>query len=388
MNLASISAYSRDGLPSPSSPAGQNSGSDEVSQLARARSFMTPKTNALFSDALLSARVGRATLASELNDQIRFRVDRRGTNVSDWVLQPDSPLAHALLESPAGAPLTRQLETAMSTIGPYHDRTNLKGFILPDDLEGVIAARAVALLEDNHDTQGRALRRLGSMGDTLAASDMLQAWRIPMKQRADRAGAWNGEGWITFLPHTARAMLLAAGAYAPHKRREAYLLDAKTRVAFLAGNGAHEVQHSVTDRTSAASLTWMEEGIANAFSRTPHIQKKLAHEAGITVEDYEKRLATPPVFNPGWGVYVRGGESTRAERSEKRERMYDRSQQVVRDLVEIAGAPMGTPAGDQEAFRLLQGRTLYYVPGRLADAIIKHNSLDPSVRDSLLNHLA
>ena len=44
--------------------------------------------------------------------------------------------------------------------------------------------------------------------------------------------------------------------------------DAQARVEFLSGNGAHEVQHSVTDRTPAASYTWMEEGIANVFSRS------------------------------------------------------------------------------------------------------------------------
>lgn len=344
---------------------------------------MTDETRALLPDSLLQARVGRGTLAGELNDQIRFRVRQEGASVADWQLVPDSPLAHAIVDGDAGAALLRQLRTAMSTIGPFHDRSNLKGFILPDDLEGVIAARAVAFLDDPAEPQGRELHRLGAIGDTRAASQLLQDWRQPMRQRAERAGAWNGEGWITFLPHTARAMLVAAGAYAPHRGRESYLLAAKDRISFLAGNGAHEVQHSVTDRTPAASFTWMEEGIANVFSRTPHIQEQLGRDAGLTVAGYRARLAAEPSFQTGWAPHARSGAATRAERGQQRERMYERSQQVLRDLVALAGAPMGTPEGDERAFRLLQGRTLYYVPGRLADAIVAEHGLEPAQREPL-----
>lgn len=353
------------------------------SELGRAVQAMTPESRTLLPDALLRARVGRGTLAGALNDQLRFRVRQQGDRVEEWQLVPDSPLAHAILDTEAGAALLRQLRTAMSTVGSLHDRSNLKGFILPDDLEGVIAARAVAFLEDPAEPQGRELQRLGVVADTRAASDLLQDWREPMRQRAERAGAWNGEGWITFLPHTARAMLVAAGAYAPHRGRESYLLAAKERVAFLAGNGAHEVQHSVTDRTPAASFTWMEEGIANVFSRTPHIQERLGRDAGLTVAGYRAMLRQTPTFETGWAPYARSSAATRAERGQQRERMYERSQQVLRDLVALAGSPMGTPAGDERAFQLLQGRTLYYVPGRLADAIIHEHGLDPAVREPL-----
>lgn len=354
-----------------------------LTERQRAIGAMTPATRAMLPDALLDAKVGRSTLAGELNDQIRFRVEQDGSGVDEWKLHPDSPLAHAIVQSGAGRHLLGQLRAAMSTIGPFHDRSNLKGFILPDDLEGVIAARAIAFLDDPRESEGLELARFGAAGDSQAASQLLQSWRVPMKERADRAGAWNGEGWITFLPHTARAMLVAAGAYSPHRGRETYLLDAKARVEYLAGNGAHEVQHSVTDRTSAASFTWMEEGIANVFSRTPHIQARLADQAGLSVKSYRARLASEPEFRTGWAPYVRTGESKRAERSQQRERMYGTTQSIMRDLVAMAGARMGTPEGDARAFELLQGQTLYYVPGRLADAIIEHNELDPSVRARL-----
>jgi hypothetical protein len=358
-----------------------------VTERDRAVAAMTPQTRAMLPDALLDARVGRGTLAGELNDQIRFRVEQRGASVDQWQLLPDSPLAAAIVQTDAGAHLLGQLRTSMSTIGVHHDRSNLKGFILPDDLEGVIAARAVAFLEDPAEPQGHALARFGAARDARGASELLQSWREPMRQRAERAGAWNGEGWITFLPHTSRAMLVAAGAYAPHRSYEPYLLDAQARVEFLSGNGAHEVQHSVTDRTPAASYTWMEEGIANVFSRTPRVQERLASEAGLSVESYRANLRREPGFQTGWAPYARSGSATRAERGQQRERMYDRSQDVLRDLARMAGADTSTDAGLARAYELMQSRTLYFVPGMLADAIIAHNGLDSGVRDRLRDQI-
>lgn len=357
-----------------------------VTETVRATRHFTARSRSILPEALLDAKVGRGTLAGALNDQLRFRVERRGAEVADWQLVADSPIAAAIAGTRAGERLLRQLRASMSSIGPLGAHTNLKGFILPDDLEGVIAARAVAFLEDPAEVDGVLLGQLGAAGDTRAASRLLQSWRAPMAARADRAGAWNGEGWITFLPHTARAMLVASGAYDPHGSREGYLLRAGDRVRFLAGNGAHEVQHSVTDRTPSATFTWMEEGIANVFSRTPVIQTKLARAAGLSPHSYAAMLGHTPSFETGWGSYARpagvpGSEG--AAREQERERTYDRSQVVLRDLVKLAGGDFRSTAGRAAAYELLQGKTLRYVPGRIADAIIEQHGLDPRVRERL-----
>ncbi len=354
----------------------------------RAVAAMTPQTRALLPDALLDARVGRGTLAGELNDQLRFRVEQVGTDVADWKLHADSPKAAAIVQTKAGERLLRQLTASMSTTGVFGDRSNLKGFILPDDLESVIAARAIAFLEDPAEAEGVQLARLGVAGDTRAASALLQSWREPMAARSARAGAWNGEGWITFLPHTARAMLVAAGGYDPHRSHEAYLHDATKRVNFLAGNGAHEVQHSITNRTPSATFTWMEEGIANVFSRTPVFQQQLARRAGLSPQSYAAMLAHDPSFDTGWKPYRRPGGAAASEATDAaRERNYNRSQVVLRELARMAGADFRSSAGQALAYDLLQGRTLRFVPGRLADAIIEHNGLDPAVRDRLRNQI-
>ncbi|MCW2926930.1 MAG: hypothetical protein JWM86_898 [Thermoleophilia bacterium] len=355
-------------------------------ETAGALQAMTPRSRALLPAALLDAKVGRGTLAGALNDQLRFRVEQRGSSVADWEIVPDSPLAGAIAQTAAGGRLLRQLRAAMESTGTLGRHSNLKGFILPDDLEGVIAARAVAFLEDPAEPEGRRLAALGAAGDTREAGRLLQSWREPMAARAQRAGAWNGEGWITFLPHTARAMLVASGAYDPHASREAYLRKAADRVAFLAGNGAHEVQHSVTDRTPSATFTWMEEGIANVFSRTPVIQAQLARDAGLSPHRYAGLLAHPPSFDTGWTPYARPANAPGAggaAHERERERTYERSQVVLRDLARLAGADFRSSEGRARAYDLLQGRTLRYVPGRLADAIIERHGLDPRVRERL-----
>ncbi len=357
-------------------------------QTKQALASMTPQSRALLPEALLDARVGRGTLAGELNDQLRFRVEQVGTEVADWKLHADSPKAAAIVQTRAGERLLRQLHAAMSSTGTFGDRSNLKGFILPDDLESVIAARAIAFLEDPAEADGVRLARLGAVGDTRAAGELLQSWREPMAARAARAGAWNGEGWITFLPHTARAMLVAAGGYDPHGSHERYLHEAEKRVRFLAGNAAHEVQHSVTDRTPSATFTWMEEGIANVFSRTPAFQSQIARRAGMSTQSYAAMLAHPPSFETGWAPYSRPGGAAASEATDiARERNYDRSQVVLRDLARMAGADFRSTAGRGRAFDLLQGRTLRYVPGRLADAIIERHGLDPSVRERLRDRI-
>ncbi len=354
----------------------------------RAVASMTPQSRELLPDALLDARVGRGTLAGELNDQIRFRVEQVGADVADWKLHPDSPKASGIVQTRAGERLLRQLHASMATIGPFGARSNLKGFILPDDLESVIAARAVAFLEDPAEADGVKLAKLGASGDTRAAGELLQSWREPMAARSARAGAWNGEGWITFLPHTARAMLVAAGSYDPHGSHERYLRDAAKRVKFIAGNSAHEVQHSVTDRTPSATFTWMEEGIANVFARTPVFQAKIARAAGMSAHSYAAMLAHAPSFETGWAPYVRpGGPAASEATDDARERTYNRSQVVLRDLARMAGADFRSSAGKARAFDLFQGRTLRFVPGRLADAIIEHNGLDASVRERLRDRI-
>jgi len=352
---------------------------------------MTPQSRKVLPDALLDAKVGKGTLAGALNDQVRFRVDRSSGDVpEDWKIVPDSPTAAALMQSKAGNDFIKQLRTAANSTGSLGEVSNLKGFILPKDTESVLAGRVLSWLDDPSDPDGRQLARLGELGRTKTAGQVMRKWDGDgeLQQAVARAGAWNSEGWITFMPDTSRAMLTAAGAYGPNKSTEKRLREAARWTNYLAGNGSHEVQHSVSDPSPTAyqgKAKWIEEGTANVFSRTPVFHQRNQQRAGLDPNVYAGRLAHEPSFEPGWKPWTRPAiEKSKQEQNDKdTARNYGDSQVVLRDLVRLAGADFRSKAGQERAFELLQRKSMGYTPGVLADAIIEHNKLDPSVRERL-----
>lgn len=386
MNLSSVSASAAVAkpVPAPVPKPGQTE-----TQLAV--EHMTPQTRELLPDALLDAKIGKGTLAGALNDQVRFRVDRSsGDDPKEWAIIPDSPTAAALMQTTAGADFIKQLRTATESTGSLGRTSNLKGFMLAKDQESVLAGTALAGLDDPTDPDAKALGRAGAKGDTDRAGDIVRGWRSEYKLDASiaRAGAWNSEGWITFMPDTSRAMLTAAGAYGPGKTTEARLREAASWTNYLAGNGPHEVQHSVSDPSPTAyqgPAKWIEEGTANVFSRTPVFHTRNQQRAGLDPNVYAGRLAHEPVFDPGWKPWKRPAiEKSKQQQNEKdTARNYGASQVVLRDLARLAGADFRSKAGQERAFELLQEKSMRYTPGVLAKAIIERHNLEPSVYERL-----
>ncbi|MCW2926931.1 MAG: hypothetical protein JWM86_899 [Thermoleophilia bacterium] len=386
MQLTSISPAAQPKPPTsvPATPSGTTE-----TQLA-ARHF-TPRSRALLPDSLLDAHVGRSTLAGSLNDQVRFRVNRTG-QVADWTISPDSPTAAALTQSRAGRGLLRQLETAMRSTGTLEEVSNLKGFILAEDNESVLAGRVLSWLDDPTDPDGKQLKRLGELNRTTVAGRVMRKWGEGLTTNIARAGAWNAEGWITFMPDTSRAMLVNAGAYDPNRHTEKALLRAKSWTDYLSGNGPHEVQHSVSDPSPTAysgAARWMEEGTANVFTRTPTFQKANAKAANLRPEVYAGHLAHDATFDTGWKPYKRPTLSKDAQKDYDKEtsRNYGDSQVVLRDLVRLAGGDFRSNAGKALAFELLQRKSMRFTPGVLADAIIAKHDLNPSVRERLRDRI-
>lgn len=359
----------------------------KVTQTELAASHLTPESRRVLPDALLDAKVGRSTLAGSLNDQVRFRVRRQG-DVSDWKIVPDSPTASALVQSKAGPALLRQLETAVRSTGTLEEVSNLKGFILAEDTESVLAGRVLSWLDEPSDPDGRQLKRLGELNRTTVAGRVMRKWGEGLSDQVARAGAWNAEGWITFMPDTSRAMLVNSGAYDPHRQREKPLLEAKSWTTYLAGNGPHEVQHSVSDPSPTAyvgTARWMEEGTANVFTRTPTFHSKNAKASGLNAARYAAMLSHEPSFDPGWKPFKRPEMSKEKQKDYDKEtsRNYGDSQVVLRDLARLAGADFRSNAGKALAFELLQRKSMRFTAGVLAKAIIEQHELDPKAYDRL-----
>jgi hypothetical protein len=242
-------------------------------------------------------------------------------------------------------------------------------------------------LDDASDPDGRQLRRLGELGRTKVAGRIMRRWGDGLSESIARAGAWNAEGWITFMPDTARAMLVNAGGYAP-AASERGLRRAGSWSDYLSGNGPHEVQHSVSDPSPTAyrgPARWMEEGTANVFSRTPVFQHANAKAASLTEQHYAGMLAHAPAVQIGWEAWKRPAlpKDDQSDYDKEVARNYGRSQQVLRDLVHLAGGDFRSNAGTARAFELLQHKSMRYTPGVLADAIIAEHGLEPKVRERL-----
>ncbi|MBC7461753.1 MAG: hypothetical protein H7287_10365 [Thermoleophilia bacterium] len=358
-----------------------------ASETERAAANLTPASRRLLPDALLDAKIGRGTLAGSLNDQVRFRVERTGAP-ADWKLVADSPAAVAVMQSRAGEQLLRQLRVSMSGTGSLTRVSNLQGFILAKDSESVLAGMVLSTIDTRDDEDGAKLRRLGELGRTKVAGRVMRGWAEDIKAGLTTAGAWNADGWVTFMPDTARAMLTAAGAYRPDPVTEKRLRRAGTWSNYLAGNGPHEVQHSVSRPTRTAYVgdaRWIEEGTANVFSRTPVILAANTRASGLNPKSYAGHLAHAPAVDLEWGTWKRPVQQPGdADKSGKEQaRNYSRSQQVLHDLVRLAGADFRSRTGRELAFQLLQAKSMRYTPGVLADAIIALHHLDPSVRERL-----
>jgi hypothetical protein len=243
-------------------------------------------------------------------------------------------------------------------------------------------------LDDPTDPDGQKMARLGELNRTKVAGRVMRTWGDGLSDQVARAGAWNAEGWITFMPDTSRAMLVNAGAYDPNRHTEKSLLRAGSWSNYLAGNGPHEVQHSVSDPSPTAyqgTAKWMEEGTANVFSRTPTFHSANAKASKLTPAHYAGMLAHEPSFDTGWDAWKRPKLSPEKEKEYEKEtsRNYGDSQVVLRDLVHLAGGDFRSNAGKALAFELLQRKSMRFTPGVLAKAIIEQHDLDPKVYDRL-----
>lgn len=346
-----------------------------------ARAFMTPETKDVLPPRVLDARIGDGTVAGGLNDSLRFRV--RGSG-DERTIVPDSKLAVDLMKTRAGGKLVQQLEVAASS-ADWTDKSNLKGFVLPRDTQAVAAAEILSYLDPGGPPPAMAaipipptqagLKAL--MHDTYAES----SWD------SRSAGAWNQLGWITFMPDTARAMLTSVGAYHPDRlhRSEKALREASF-APYIAGTATHEVQHSITPRKGRyEDVRWMEEGIANIFSKTATFLRDEMQRMGVSAQSYAGHLAHPPEVDLGWGPWKRKELPAKEEKEVHRvqKMRYRDSQPILRGLLRMAGAPLNSNVGKDTARELLQGSELNRVAGNLAAAMIERNGADRSIYEPL-----
>lgn len=354
-----------------------------TSERVAARTSMTPESNALIGDRALDYRLGKGTMAGALNDSVRYRVTGDGP-MDQRSITPDSPLAHQLGQSEAGAKLVQQLRTANGTIKGLEKVENLKGFMLPRDVDAVVAGTTLGGAETGDRASQSLLRAMqrSTAGSSKALRGTVRETRDMVNQMyREGVAAWNQDGWILFRPDVARAMLTSADAYRPAKNEK--IRSAKLGAEFINQIPAHEVQHSaskVSNQLYGTPGKWMEEAVAQVLSDSPGILNRIARKNGIDEKAYAGKLAHPAAVDLGWKPWAAQKRSA-AEQAQVLEavgRDYDRSQDVMRDLLKLGGFSMGSNAGLEQVKHFLQDKPAQDLPGRIAQAIARQHDIPPS----------
>ncbi len=341
---------------------------------------MTDQSRASLPDTMLSARLGRGALAGALNSQIRFRVEHAGAH--DWRLHPDSPLAHDLIASPAGAGVVDALTGILKLTERTAGVPRIKGIGMSPDVRAVAASFAFDVM------QNRGAERDAALAD--AADGALDPQYMKVARPFDATAVAHNSiptGWVWLGPMVSRALLAAKDAYSPTSKDEPYLRDPEMMQWYTKGIVGHEMQHGVTPGKGVDMVRheWLEEGIANLL--TAWNLPELSRATGITEPSYAKALRVDDSFTTGW----RPAKQTLLPSQRERDDLDKEADEMwqtkpphvaVAKFLALAGA---LPVGDnrEAANTLLQGKPLRYVPGELADAIIAHQKLEPTIREQL-----
>lgn len=333
---------------------------------------------------ILAMKMGDSSVGAGLERQIRFRVEGNGLP-SQRTLVADTRLAADLLASPAGPYLRRQLMGAMASIDSDAARAVVKGFMLAPDDSAAAAGKVLSALDGPGDPYAPQFR--AALRDRPKLQPLLNDVFDIISGRVASSSAWNSAGWITMTPSTSRAMLTAAGAYAPTPD-EGGLRNAQAFGSWITTVVPHELQHSVTPpgRQYSRKRAWIEEGTAVLLAEGNVALERNQRAMGTSRHAYAGHLAHPPTFATGWGPLPPPVKLTKTEQAAtavRNQRNYHLSLDTLRELVMLAGGSFDSPAGLERTRDLLQEKNLAFVPGRLTDAIIERHALLPSVREHL-----
>lgn len=316
-----------------------------------------------------SIRFGRRTAATADDVSIRFRIEHPPTGLE---FVPDTVRAAHLLASPAGQPMIEALRNGLQIVNRHRGEHALRGISLVPDRSSMAFGLAVGEIE-----QG-----------IVAAPDQGLASALYAGMRDTRPFAVNDYGWVTYSPEMSRSMLASVGAYRPHDELErASLLALRHRNGgrFLDDASAHEGVHSIGKESEATyeRLAKVEESLAELLSRARYDPSRRAPSAWPPAEQSlgRHRELDPRALRAtaGWSRSV--PTARQVAQDDARIQRHEAEQVELATLLrEYAGIDVANPAGYRRAEHVLLDKSLRYVPGSLADAILDQQKHLPGSR--------
>lgn len=368
--------------------------------------------DSLMPKEMLTARIGKGTVQSEIDRSIRVRLEGSGAP-SERKLVPDSKAAVELLASEHGPTFEQAMRSFLAVADPHVGKENLKTItFLPDEhaSKGVSvlnwASSAAAAGHDAEEViapQPDEVERVLKANPGASKEQVVEAIRTGRAkmvvgkvtegeaENVSFAGAWNSGGNIVMMPDVSREMLATLDLYRiqPGDQLQGKPVDKRADHARWSWHAAlHEAHHSVTPM-GARGPEWtsvMEEAV-------PEVLTPQSIEPTTKAANADPSLAARPARDtkgeaidwPAWNRdHLPKPDKDSASTAKGR---YTDGPKLVKELLDMAGVDRRTTEGKATALELLQGQTASRVPKRLADAIVDHAGLEASAAEPLADRI-
>lgn len=269
-------------------------------------------------------------------------------------LVPQTKAAVDLLASPDGPKFERALRGLLSTVDAEKGADGVAGISLASSKDGFALNRLMTAVDLVPGVDREKVAKDLTKADI---TDVTKHFR----RQADRAGIYaQNLSWIDLSPHASRSMLGA-------------IKDGRTArgkaAAGLVGTLVHELHHAITpardgvlsDANGVRPINWLEEATADVLTWQPTVLRDVSKKMGLPAPQFKNWTSV-------WSDQHAGYPANRA---------------ALVDVLKLAGVSLRSRAGIADASQLLQGGSLDRVPGKLADRIVQHNSLDPAHREKI-----
>lgn len=349
----------------------------------------------LLPKELQVARIGKGTVASEVDRSIRLRFEGTGP-IDGRTVVADSAAAAKLYAEGHGETLERAVRSFASIVDAHKGKENLKTVtFLPDEH----ASKGVSVLNwaDHATRAGHSVDEMLEPTPEQLDEAAKQLPDIPREQlRAELrraaasegakmltegeassvafAAAWNGGGHVVMMPDVSRDFLSTIGLYRIQPGDQTQLRPTATRER--AGKWAwdtalHEVHHSISPM-GARGPEWtsvMEEAVPEVLSPGDIRGAVAKAKADFSLVARPARDTKDEAVDwPAWNR--RHLPKPPASEVETAKGRYTDGPELLRELLRMAGIDRRTTEGRATALELLQGEAAARVPRRVADAIV------------------
>lgn len=361
----------------------------------RIRPLMPADIQDKVPDVVLDTRIGRGTVASELDRNVRVRFEGDGLP-SERRIIPETTTAQKLLASPAGKPFEALLRRTLATADAARGADDLRSITLAPDEHAAKAATLIDAIGDFARQTGAPVRLTESgspAAEKAAAREVALGVATHLPGQIAFAAARNRAGDMLVMPDVARGLLASVGAYQPQAGDDLVAAPPTVRRLMLREGFdtlVHEAHHSVTPqlapRESATTGTF-EESIATIFGN------RLRGRVSSPVSDAVAAVVADPTSardqaKLGWKPWNREHlPKPPTELTDTAQAHYVDGPAVVRRLLRGAGVDLRTREGHARAFDILQGRAAAHAPRRLADALVEARGIDAAHREDVVRRV-